>query len=152
MLFQYYVKQNLHIQSWTKGWRQTHKFKRNRFFYGKFYSWFFAFFTKKLRLRMNGWVHAIKPKHFRNFIEISKFPKIQSFKSFGNSWSNSYIHFLTLQFFRRQIFEILKMRHLLLILRKKKKNRKHACLTENIANKTSYFISKSVEYVSLIVS
>ena len=26
------------IQSWKKGWRQIHKIKQNRFFYGMFYS------------------------------------------------------------------------------------------------------------------
>ena len=26
------------LQSWTKGWRQIHKIKQNKFFYGMFYS------------------------------------------------------------------------------------------------------------------
>ena len=26
------------LQSWTKGWRQSHKIKQNKFFYGMFYS------------------------------------------------------------------------------------------------------------------
>ena len=88
------------VQSWTKRRRQIHKIKQNRlFFYGVFYSWFFAFFyqkTSKFGFWVDGWLFAIKPKHFRDFLEISKFPKILSLKSFGNSWDNSYIHFLVI--------------------------------------------------------
>ena len=29
---------NKHVQSWTKGWREIHKIKQNRFFYGMLYS------------------------------------------------------------------------------------------------------------------
>ena len=64
-------------QSWPKGWRQLHKIKRNRFFYGILYSWFFAIFcqkTSKFYSWVNCWV-------------------LQGFESFGNLWGNSYIHF-----------------------------------------------------------
>ena len=50
----------LSVQSWTKGWRQIHKIKQNRFFYGMFYSWFFAIFyrkTSKPGFWAGGWVH-----------------------------------------------------------------------------------------------
>ena len=39
-----------------------------------FYSWYFAIFyqkTSKFGLRVYSWVIAIKPKHFRDFLEIS---------------------------------------------------------------------------------
>ena len=45
------------LQNWTKGWRQIHKIKQNRFFYGMFYSWFFAISyqkTSKSGFWMNG--------------------------------------------------------------------------------------------------
>ena len=61
------------LQSWTKGWRQIHKIKQNRFFHGMFYSWFFPIFsqkTSKLGLWVDGWVLAIKPKYSRDFLEI----------------------------------------------------------------------------------
>ena len=32
------IVHTLKVQSWTKGWRQIHKIKQNRFFYGMFYS------------------------------------------------------------------------------------------------------------------
>ena len=61
-------------QSWSKRWRQIHKIKQNRFFYGMFYSRFFAIFyrkTSKFGYRVDGWVLAIIPKHFKGFLEIS---------------------------------------------------------------------------------
>ena len=61
-------------QSCTKGWRQIHKIKQNRFFYGMFYSWFFAVFypkTSKFGFSVYGWVLSIKPNHFKDFIKIS---------------------------------------------------------------------------------
>ena len=61
------------LQSWTKGWREIHKIKQNRFFYGMFYSWFFAIFypkTSKFGFWVDGWVLSIKPKHFRDFLEV----------------------------------------------------------------------------------
>ena len=78
----------LQLESWSKGWRQIHEIKQNRLFYGLFYSWFFAIFyrkTSKFGLRVDGWVLAIKSKHFSDFL-----------KSFGNSRDNLYIHFLVI--------------------------------------------------------
>ena len=63
-----------YIQSWTKDWRQIHKIKQKRFFYGLFYSWFFPIFfrkTSKFGFWVSGWVLAIKSKHFRDLLEIS---------------------------------------------------------------------------------
>ena len=62
------------LQSWTKGWRQIDKIKQNRFFYGMFYSKFFAIFyqeASKFGFWLDGWVLAIKFKYFRDFLEIS---------------------------------------------------------------------------------
>ena len=63
------------LQSWTKCWRQIHKFNQNRFFYGMFYiADFFAIFyqiASKIGFWVNGWVLAIKSKYFRDFLEIS---------------------------------------------------------------------------------
>ena len=100
---QYYCQvyyQLLRLQSWTKGWRQILEIKQNRFFYGMFYNWFFAIFyrkTSEFGFSVDGWKLAIKPKHFRDFLEISWIPKILSLKSFGNSWGISYIHFLVIK-------------------------------------------------------
>ena len=61
------------FQSWTKDWRQIHKIKPNRFFYGIFYSWFFSVFyqkASKFGFSVDGWVLSIKSKHFQGFIEI----------------------------------------------------------------------------------
>ena len=60
------------LQSWTKNCRQIHEIKQNRFFYGRFYSWFYATFyrrTSKFGFWEDGWVLAIKSKHSRNFLE-----------------------------------------------------------------------------------
>ena len=65
---------NISLQSWTKGWRQIRKIRQNRFFYGMFYSWFFTIFYQKTSIFgfwVDGWVLAIKSKHFRDFLEIS---------------------------------------------------------------------------------
>ena len=78
----------LQLQSWTKGCRQIHEIKQNRFLYGMFYGRCFAIFyrkTSKFVLKVAGWVIAIKLKHFNNILEISQFPKILSIKSFGNT-------------------------------------------------------------------
>ena len=94
------------LRSWTKVWRQTHKVKQKRFLHGMFYSSFFAIFyqkTLKFGFRVDGWVLTIKSKYFRDFPGISYFPKILSLKSFGNSWGNSYIHFLVIIIFFRFI-------------------------------------------------
>ena len=45
---------------------------------------------------MDGRALAIKHKHPKDFLEISLFPKILSFKSFGNSWGNLCIHILVI--------------------------------------------------------
>ena len=87
------------LQSLIKGWRQIDEIKQNRFSYGMFYSWFFAIFyeiTSKSGFWLGGCVLAIKPKHFRDFLEIFKFPKILSLKTFGNSWGNLYTYFLVI--------------------------------------------------------
>ena len=84
-------------QSWTKDWRQIHEITENSCFCEMVYSWFFAFFyrkTWKFGFWVDGSVLAIKSKHFRDFLEISWFPKILILKEFNNSWGNSYIHFL----------------------------------------------------------
>ena len=78
-------------QSWTKSCRQIHKIKQNRFFYGLFYSWFFATFYQKTSnfcFWVDGWVLAMKSKYFMNFLKISEFPKILSHKSFSKLWGN----------------------------------------------------------------
>ena len=62
------------LQSQTRGWRQIDEIKRNRFFYGMVYSWFFAIFYQKISkfgFWLEDWVVAIKSKHFRDFLEIS---------------------------------------------------------------------------------
>ena len=59
------------VQSWTKGCRQIHEIKQNRFFYEMFCSWYFGIFywkTSKLDFWVTGWVLAIKSKHFRDFL------------------------------------------------------------------------------------
>ena len=48
-------------ESWTKVWKQIHKIKQNRFFYGMFYSWFFAIFTKKRQNLVLGWMDGYSP-------------------------------------------------------------------------------------------
>ena len=84
------------LQSWTKSWRQIHEIheiKQDRLFYDIFCWWFFAIFlpkTSKFGFRVDDWVLTMKSKRFRDFIEISQFPKILSFKSFGNSLSGDY--------------------------------------------------------------
>ena len=55
------------LQSWTKGCRQIHKITRNRFFYGMFYSWFFANFYRK---RQNFAFGYLQSKHFSDFLKI----------------------------------------------------------------------------------
>ena len=58
-----------YLQSWTKGWRQIGKIKQKRFFYGMFYSWFFAIFYQKMSkfgIWLDGWVLTIKSKHFKS--------------------------------------------------------------------------------------
>ena len=65
---------SLEVQSWTKVWRQIHKCKKNRFFCGIFQSLFFAIFyqnASKFDFCVDSWVLIIKPKSFRNFLEIS---------------------------------------------------------------------------------
>ena len=132
-------------QSWTKGWRQIHKFKQNTFFYGMFYGWFFCDFLPKSvknwllggRLGTRHRIQAFwglssdlliskdlniffscvgtKPPHRPKCRGVkiliffflvwatalppppaAKWVKILIFKSFGNSWGNSYIHFLVI--------------------------------------------------------
>ena len=60
--FFYFFRNNyFHVQSWTKGWRQLHEIKQNRFFYGMVYSWFFAnlyWKTSKFSFLVEGWVLA----------------------------------------------------------------------------------------------
>ena len=80
-------------QFWTKSCRQIHKIKQYRFFYGLFYSWFFATFYQKTSnfcFWVDGWVLAMKSKYFMDFLKISEFPKILSLKSFSNLWGNSW--------------------------------------------------------------
>ena len=62
-------------QSWTKGCRQIHQIKQNGFLFpcSDLQLIFFQFFyrkTPKFGLRVDGWVLAIKSKHFRDFLEI----------------------------------------------------------------------------------
>ena len=69
------------LQSWTKGCRQIHKIKQNKFLYGMFYDFKWNvlqlichdFFKKTsiFGLQVIGWVLLIKSKHFRVFLEIS---------------------------------------------------------------------------------
>ena len=44
---QLYSPKTIYQQSWTKDCKQIHKTKQNRFFYGMFYSLFFARFYQK---------------------------------------------------------------------------------------------------------
>ena len=53
----------------TKSWKQIYKVKQNRIFYGMFYSQK----TSKFSFRLDDWVLAIKPKYFRDFLEIPNF-------------------------------------------------------------------------------
>ena len=90
---------NCNLQSWTKIWRQIAEIKQNRFFHGMFHSWFFAIFYQKVSkfgFWLDGWVVAIRSERFRDFLEISQFPRILSLKSFGNSWANSCTYFLVI--------------------------------------------------------
>ena len=60
-------------QSLTKGCRQIHEIKPNKYFCGMFYSCFFAIFywkTSKFGFRVTDWVLAINYKHFKDFHEI----------------------------------------------------------------------------------
>ena len=50
----------------------------------------------KFVILVTSWVLRIKYKHFSDFLE---FPKIPCFKSFANSWSKSYIHFLVIKIY-----------------------------------------------------
>ena len=73
------------------------KLSKISFFMECFTNDFLRFFTEKTSkfgFQVGGWVLAITCRHVRDFLEISSFPKILSVKSFGNSWGNSYIHFL----------------------------------------------------------
>ena len=66
-------------QSWTKGCRQIHEIKQNRFFYGMFYSWLLQFFTKKRKNLASGWPYGYSPSN-RNISAISlKFPNFLRF-------------------------------------------------------------------------
>ena len=61
--------------------------------------WFFAILVvkvSKFHFWANGWVLAIKCKHFRDFLQISALPKITSLKLFENSWCNTDIQFLVI--------------------------------------------------------
>ena len=61
-------------QSWTKGLRQIHKIKQNRFFYGMSYGCLFEIFydnTSKFGFSVNGWVLAIKSSEFTDFLSCS---------------------------------------------------------------------------------
>ena len=42
------------IQSWTKGWRQIHEVKQNRFLYEMFYSCFCNFLPKDIKILLSG--------------------------------------------------------------------------------------------------
>ena len=78
-----------YAQSWTKGWRQIHKIKQNRFYYGMFYSWYFVNFyqkTSKFGFRVDGWVLAIKPKHFMDFLKISEVLSRSATRTFTFWW------------------------------------------------------------------
>ena len=56
---------------------------------------FVSFCTNiKICLLSSGQLGIIKSKRFMDFLEISEFSQTASLKSFGNSWSNSYINFL----------------------------------------------------------
>ena len=82
-------------QSWTLRRRKIHKIKQNRFFMKYFTNDFFViFYQKKSKFDFGvaGWVLAITSEHFKDFLEISQFPKNLSLKSFGSS----YIHFLVI--------------------------------------------------------
>ena len=66
-------------------------------FSGLFYSWFSCCWNFPF------WWPAdhfpIISLHFRDFLEISYFPKVLSLRSFGNSWHNSYIPFFVIIIF-----------------------------------------------------
>ena len=86
-------------QCWREGWRQVDEIKRNRFFCGMVYGWFFAIFYQKMSkfgFWLDDWLLAIKSKHLRDFLEVSYFPKVLSLNSFGNSWDNSWTDFLVI--------------------------------------------------------
>ena len=70
------------VQSWTKGWRQIDKIKQNRFFYGMFYSWFFAIFTKKRKNLALGWTAGYSPSNLSISGIFLKFPNFLRSKSY----------------------------------------------------------------------
>ena len=78
------INVNVWHLTWTKYRRQIHKIKKNKVFFGMFYSRFWEVFYH------SGLVIDSKP--FRVFL---KFPNL-SLKAFDNSWGNSYIHLLTI--------------------------------------------------------
>ena len=51
------------LQSWTKYWRQIHKIKRNRFFYGMFSVDFLQLFTKIRQILALGWTAGYSPSN-----------------------------------------------------------------------------------------
>ena len=81
----YLSKKIIWTESRTKGCRQFQKMKQKRFLYGK---------TPKFGFWVVVWVPAPEFKYFREFLGISWFPMMPSRTSLGNSWGNSYFHFL----------------------------------------------------------